>query len=128
MRAGGIGLGIASVLASHGANVMINGLGSQAEIKAAQDKLTKHNVRVAYNGANLINPNEVEELVKATVSQFGSVDILVNNAGSCIVPVHLRVTIIRRHPTRCTCWYQFLFRAPFALIQTPCRRVSRRHV
>ena len=74
------------MLASKGANVMINGLGTPAEIKDAQAKIAKHNVTVKYNGANLMNANEVEALVKDTVAQFGSVDILVNNAGpSCSI-------------------------------------------
>lgn len=61
---------------------MINGLGTPAEIKDAQSKIAKHNVTVKYNGANLINPSEVEALVKDTVTQFGAIDILVNNAGA----------------------------------------------
>ena len=125
MRAGGIGLGIASVLASHGANVMINGLGSQAEIKAAQEKLMKHNVRVAYNGANLINPSEVEELVKATVSQFGSVDILVNNAGSCTAPVPLTYDYSQAFNTLHLLVHFFV---RICADSNPCRRVSHRHV
>lgn len=86
---------------------MINGLGTPAEIKDAQAKIAKHNVTVKYNGANLMNANEVEALVKDTVAQLGSVDILVNNAGpSCSL---LRPPLTpRRYPARCTCWYRIL--------------------
>ena len=74
----GIGLGIAKALAQQGANVVLNGFGDattpQAEIAAL-------GVKVAYHGADMSKPGEIEDLMKFAASNFGRVDILVNNAG-----------------------------------------------
>jgi 3-hydroxybutyrate dehydrogenase len=79
----GIGLGIARALAQAGADVVINGLGDRREIDfvcAELDKICPA-ARVAYNGANLMKPDEATRLVTDTIADFGRVDILVNNAG-----------------------------------------------
>ena len=74
----GIGLGIAKALAKQGANIVLNGFGDHAgpaaEIKALGAK-------VAYHGADMSKPPEIEAMVKFAQEKFGSVDILVNNAG-----------------------------------------------
>ncbi len=74
----GIGLGIALRLASQGANVMLNGFGDHAGPKAQVEAL---GVKVAYHGADMSKPAEIEDLVRTTEATFGGVDILVNNAG-----------------------------------------------
>lgn len=74
----GIGLGIAMRLAAQGANIMLNGFGDHAGPKAQVEAL---GVKVAYNGADMSKPDEIEALVRATEAEFGAVDILVNNAG-----------------------------------------------
>ena len=78
----GIGLGIARALAAAGADVVLNGLGDFDDIEVTRMRLEQDaGVRVAYNGANLIDPRGAVALVSETLSLFGKVDILVNNAG-----------------------------------------------
>jgi 3-hydroxybutyrate dehydrogenase len=78
----GIGLGIANVLASKGANLVINGFGDAAAIETERANLeAKYGVKVVYSGADISKPDEVKAMVELCVSSFGSVDILVNNAG-----------------------------------------------
>lgn len=78
----GIGLGIARALASAGADVMLNGLGEQAEIEMVRATLAADTgVRVGYHGADLLNAGGATALVTDTIERMGQVDILVNNAG-----------------------------------------------
>ncbi len=78
----GIGLGIAEALAKAGANVMLNGFGDAGEIEQTRARLAEqHDVQVAYDGADMSKPEQIEALTRRTKSEFGSVDIIVNNAG-----------------------------------------------
>ncbi len=78
----GIGLGIARALAADGANVMMNGFGDPDDIARLCDELgAEFGVRVEYDAADLMDPNEVRRLVDRTREQLGSIDVLVNNAG-----------------------------------------------
>ncbi len=77
----GIGLGIATALAKAGANVMINGLGSEVEIAAATKEVSAAGTRVVYDPANMLRHNQIAEMVERCERELGSVDILVNNAG-----------------------------------------------
>ncbi|WP_406624925.1 3-hydroxybutyrate dehydrogenase [Acidovorax sp. SDU_ACID1] len=78
----GIGLGIALALARQGANIVLNGFGDvdgpRSQVLAAG---SASDVRVAYHGADMSKPAEIEDMLKYAASQFGRVDILVNNAG-----------------------------------------------
>ena len=74
----GIGLGLALAMAQNGANVMLNGFG---DAQAARAEVAKLGGRVAYHGADMSKPAEIEAMVRACEAEFGSVDILVNNAG-----------------------------------------------
>jgi 3-hydroxybutyrate dehydrogenase len=78
----GIGLGIAEALAAAGADVIISGLGDPKAIEETRGRLAEdHGVRVAFDGANLIDPAGAPALVTNAVARFGRLDILVNNAG-----------------------------------------------
>ena len=78
----GIGLGIARALADAGADIVINGLGDAQAIEATRASLADaNNVRVVYDGANLMDPAGAVAMVENTVAAFGRVDMLVNNAG-----------------------------------------------
>lgn len=78
----GIGLGIARALAEAGADIVINGLGDPAAIEATRAALEdSFGVRVAYDGANLMDPAGAVAMVENTATAFGRLDILVNNAG-----------------------------------------------
>ena len=78
----GIGLHMATALAEQGVNVTLNGLGDEAEIAKTRAALADETgVEVRYDGANLMDGDECERLVKDAEKGHGAVDILVNNAG-----------------------------------------------
>jgi 3-hydroxybutyrate dehydrogenase len=77
----GIGLAIAHALASEGANIVLNGFGTDDVIKQSEQKLQACGVRTLYHGADMSKPAEIEQMVRAAHATFGTVDILVNNAG-----------------------------------------------
>ncbi len=74
----GIGLGIAKALAAQGANIVLNGFGDSEGPKAEVAAL---GVKVAYHGADMSKPAEIDDMVQFATKTFGGVDILVNNAG-----------------------------------------------
>ena len=74
----GIGLGLAHALAAQGANILLNGFGDVDGPKAA---LAPYGVKVAYHGADMGQPTEIEAMMAYAAKEFGRVDILVNNAG-----------------------------------------------
>jgi len=68
-------------LASHGCNIVMNGLGNAATIEANRRRIAEvHGVRVLHHGADLSKPAEITSLVETALGSFGGVDILVNNA------------------------------------------------
>lgn len=78
---GGIGEAFARAFAAQGCNVMMNGLGEPAAIEKLRAAIAKeHGVKVAYHGADVGVPSEIESMVREAERQFGGVDILVNNA------------------------------------------------
>jgi 3-hydroxybutyrate dehydrogenase len=74
----GIGLGIAKALARQGANIVLNGFG---DVEGPKAEIAALGVKVAYHGADMSKPAEIEAMMKFAAAQFGCVDILVNNAG-----------------------------------------------
>ncbi len=74
----GIGLGIAKALAQQGANIVLNGFG---DAETPQKEIAALGVPVAYHGADMSNPAEIEAMMEFAAERFGQVDILVNNAG-----------------------------------------------
>jgi 3-hydroxybutyrate dehydrogenase len=74
----GIGLGIAKALAAQGANIVLNGFG---DVDGAKAEVTALGVKVAYHGADMSKPMEIDAMMTYAATQFGRVDILVNNAG-----------------------------------------------
>ena len=78
----GIGLGIATALASRGANIVLNGFGEAAEIEKLRAKLAAdYGVKVRYDGADLMQQDAIESMMGNAIEAFGAIDILVNNAG-----------------------------------------------
>lgn len=71
----GIGLGIAQRLAVAGATLILNGFGDPAPAQASLPG------RSGFHGADLSQPEEIEDLFAYAQRDFGGVDILVNNAG-----------------------------------------------
>jgi 3-hydroxybutyrate dehydrogenase len=74
----GIGLGIAKALARQGANIVLNGFGDAEGPKA---EIAALGAKVAYHGADMSKPAEIEAMMAFAAATFGQVDILVNNAG-----------------------------------------------
>jgi len=74
----GIGLGMAEALAREGANIVLNGFG---DVEGPKAKVQALGVKVAYHGADMSKPAQIEDMMKYAAAQFGRVDILVNNAG-----------------------------------------------
>jgi 3-hydroxybutyrate dehydrogenase len=74
----GIGLGIAKTLAAQGANIVLNGFG---DVDGPKAEIVALGARVAYHGADMSKPAEIEAMIAYAAQQFGRVDILVNNAG-----------------------------------------------
>jgi len=74
----GIGLGIAKALAAQGANIVLNGFG---DVQGPTAEVAAFGVQVAYHGADMSKPAEIEAMMRFSAERFGRVDILVNNAG-----------------------------------------------
>jgi 3-hydroxybutyrate dehydrogenase len=86
----GIGLGIARALAGQGADLMLNGFGDTRAIETLRQELAAtHRVKVAYSGADVSKPTQIEDMIVQASRELGRVDILVNNAGiQHVAPVH----------------------------------------
>jgi 3-hydroxybutyrate dehydrogenase len=74
----GIGLGLASALASAGANIVLNGFGDS---QAAETQIRAKGVKTFFHAADMRHPSEIEDLVQQSQLALGSIDIVVNNAG-----------------------------------------------
>ena len=72
----GIGLAIARAFAAEGAKVMLNGFGDPAEIKKLKGELG-----AVQQGADILDPAQIEAMVDHCTRELGAPDILVNNAG-----------------------------------------------
>lgn len=77
----GIGLGIATALASGGFDIVLNGTSSLEESREAIEKVQSLGVRVLYVQADISIAAEREKLVKNCEEEYGRLDVLVNNAG-----------------------------------------------
>ena len=77
----GIGLAIATAFAQAGANVVVNGLGSEADNAAAIRQVSAAGTRVVFDPADMLRHNQIAAMIERTERDFGAVDILVNNAG-----------------------------------------------
>src|ERR1700745_4484180 len=78
----GIGLAIARAFAGAGANVVINGFGTPADIEKERSAIeTDYKVKAVYSSADMTKPAEIADMIATGEKRFGSVDILVNNVG-----------------------------------------------
>jgi glucose 1-dehydrogenase/3-oxoacyl-[acyl-carrier protein] reductase len=83
----GIGRAIALEFAREGANVAVNGVGSQDAAEAVADEARKHGVKAIVSMGDVSKSADVKRIVDATAEAFGGIDLLVNNAGvESIVP------------------------------------------
>lgn len=78
----GIGLAIASDLASRGMNIVLNGFGDTAEVESLRQRLAEaHGIDVLYDGADMSRQDQIEAMMARAAQQLGGIDVLVNNAG-----------------------------------------------
>jgi NAD(P)-dependent dehydrogenase (short-subunit alcohol dehydrogenase family) len=77
----GIGAAIAEVLSARGADVVIAGRKLDNLRAAAESLAARTGRRIIPVQTDVRHEDEVAELVRRTVGEFGRVDILVNNAG-----------------------------------------------
>ncbi len=77
----GIGHAIALALAEAGANVVVNGLGSEQDNEKAIRAVAALGTRVAFDPANMLRHNQIADMIAKAERDFGAVDVLVNNAG-----------------------------------------------
>lgn len=80
---GSIGLGrqMAEALAEMGANLVLCARKKERCLEAA-DELQRLGVKTMALGCDVRNAASIQEVVDATVSQFGRIDVLINNAGT----------------------------------------------
>ena len=76
----GIGEGIAKVLASEGAEILVADLNLENAEKVAEGINDDGGKAVAFK-CDVSKKDEVDEVIEKAVSEFGKLDILVNNAG-----------------------------------------------
>jgi len=78
----GFGGGIAEMLYAQGANVVIADMNEEAGLKMAENLNTGNQSNQAFFAkVNVANAESVEEMVCATVRQFGGLDVIISNAG-----------------------------------------------
>ena len=77
---GGLGLAIATLFARLGANLAINGR-DEEKLTLAREFFESLGARTFAMPMTIRDPEQVEEFVRETNREFGSIDVLVNNAG-----------------------------------------------
>jgi len=78
---GGTGLGkeIARTLGRHGARVVITSR-KQNVLDAAQKEFEKENIECITSASDIRDPERIEQVIAATIAEYGSLDIVINNA------------------------------------------------
>ena len=87
----GMGRAIALALAREGANVVVSDI-SQEDCQKVVDEIEKLGRKGLALKCDVSSHNDVEDMVKRTVAEFGRVDILVNNAGILTFKPFLELT------------------------------------
>lgn len=77
----GIGKAIAIALAKEGASVVVNYSGSEDKAVETMNEIRELGQKSMVYRCNVANAEEVQQMVKNTIDEFGKLDILVNNAG-----------------------------------------------
>lgn len=77
----GIGKGIATVFAQHGAHVAFTYSSSSEAAELLEKELERFGTKVKSYKSNAANFESAQELVAHVLEDFGQIDILVNNAG-----------------------------------------------
>jgi glucose 1-dehydrogenase len=77
----GIGKACAIALAESGADVVVNYVGKDDPARELVQALRALGVRAFAHAADVSREDQVQELFKKAITEFGTLDILVNNAG-----------------------------------------------
>lgn len=78
----GIGLAIARGLASHGADIVLNGFGEKQDVEKLRVNIElEFDVKAHYIPVDLSDADGARSLITQAADLLGSIDILVNNAG-----------------------------------------------
>ena len=77
----GIGVGIAKMFASQGANIAFTYLSSEEKARALEIELAGFGIKAIGYKSDASNYSEAEALINGIVESFGALDIVVNNAG-----------------------------------------------
>ena len=77
----GIGMGIATLFAEHGANVAFTYLSSEAQALEIESQLKSKGVEAKAYKSDASDFAAAEQLVKEVLEDFDQVDVLINNAG-----------------------------------------------
>jgi 3-hydroxybutyrate dehydrogenase len=76
----GIGMGIATNFAANGYAIIFNGLEKNGP-DIAKEIAEKNKVKHLFSPANMLKPQEINEMIKQGEKEFGKIDVLVNDAG-----------------------------------------------
>ncbi len=76
----GIGAATAKLFGQHGAKVICSDINKGAAAKVAEEILEAGGFAIA-NETNVAKFDQVENMIRSTVEEFGQLDVIVNNAG-----------------------------------------------
>jgi 3-oxoacyl-[acyl-carrier protein] reductase len=88
----GIGKGIATVFAEHGANVVFTYSSSVDAANALETKLQTMGVQAKGYQSNAADFTQAQELVENVLADFSTIDVLINNAGITKDNLLMRIT------------------------------------
>ncbi len=77
----GIGLGIATALATRGFNIVVSGRRPESSVSETIEQLRAIGPKVVYHAGDVADRESRQQLVDAAINHFGHLDVLVNNAG-----------------------------------------------
>ena len=77
----GIGKAIAIKYAKNGYNIIVNYISENTDVEKLQSEIESYGVKSLIMQADSTKLDEVEELVKKGIEEFGKIDVLINNAG-----------------------------------------------
>ena len=77
----GIGEAVAIALGQAGADVVVNYVTDEERAEAVVEEIRRSGVRAFAHRADVSAEDQVEEMFRRTIADFGTLDILVNNAG-----------------------------------------------
>jgi len=77
----GIGQGTAIALGQAGADVVVNYVSGEDRADAVVDEIRRSGVKACAHKADVSQEDQVQQMFRRTLEEFGRIDILVNNAG-----------------------------------------------